>query len=147
MEDNEVWRWVWPILTAVLAIGEMATAGFFILPFAIAAGAAAILAWVDVAPAIQWLVFLVISVVAFLWLRRFGRREDETQPLVGANRLDGRVGRVTESIDRATTGRVRIDTEVWRATTDGGSLEPGQEVRVVDVRGARLVVEPVDTEF
>lgn len=146
MEDNEVWRWVWSILTAVLAIGEMVTAGFFILPFAIGAGAAAILAWVDVAPAIQWLVFLGISVAAFLWLRRFGRREDENKPLVGANRLDGRLGRVTESIDRATTGRVRIDTEDWRATTDGQALEPGREIRVVDIRGARLVVEPVDTE-
>ena len=53
------------------------------------------------------------------------------------------VATVTESIDRvAGTGRVRMDTEQWRATTDGDSvLEQGIEVVVVDVRGARLVVE------
>jgi len=141
--DNESWRWVWSVLTAVLAIGEMVTAGFFILPFAVGAGAAAALAWLDVAAGVQWAVFLVVSVAAFVWLRRFGRREDEAKPLVGANRLDGRIGWVLEPIDRTTNGRVRIDPEEWRATTDGGPIEQGREVRVVDIRGARLVVEPV----
>ena len=43
--DNEVWRWLWTIFAIVMAVGELFTAGFFLLPFAVGAGAAAILAW------------------------------------------------------------------------------------------------------
>ena len=53
---------------------------------------------------------------------------------------------MTETVDRvAGTGRVRMDTESWRATTPlDESIEPGVEVRVVEVTGARLVVEPLE---
>ena len=36
------------------------------------------------------------------------------------------------------------ETEIWRATTEGDPIAEGTEVRVVDVRGARLVVDPVE---
>ena len=39
--DNEVWRWLWTIFAVVMGIGEIFTAGFFLLPFAIGAGAGA----------------------------------------------------------------------------------------------------------
>jgi membrane-bound ClpP family serine protease len=38
-------------------------------------------------------------------------------------------------------GRVRVDTELWRATTDGGPIAQDARVRVIEVRGTRLVVE------
>jgi len=52
---------------------------------------------------------------------------------------------VLEEIDRlAHVGRVKMDTEVWRATTTGDPIAAGTEVVVTDVRGARLVVEAID---
>ncbi len=52
---------------------------------------------------------------------------------------------VLETIMRDSgEGKVRLDREEWRATTDGAEpIEPGVEVRVVDVRGSRLVVERI----
>ena len=39
MDEPETWRWIWLVTTAVLAIGEMASAGtFFLAPFAVGAG-------------------------------------------------------------------------------------------------------------
>ena len=57
--------------------------------------------------------------------------------------LDRR-GIVTEEINPVTgAGSVRVDTEMWRATSDSGPIPEQAAVRVVEVRGARLVVEQV----
>ena len=143
VEDIEVWRWIWVGAFVVLGIGEMVTAGLFMLPFAIGAGAAATLAWFEVPVWVQLIVFLIVSIAALWGMRKFAWRSSEPTHSVGAMRYVDAVATVTESVDRvAGTGRVRMDTEQWRATTDGDNvLEAGTEVLVVDVRGARLVVE------
>ena len=143
--DNEVWRWIWLGVAAVFGIGEIFTAGFFMLPFAAGAVVAFVLAWLDVGPAIVLPVFLVTSVLVLIIIQRLVRRGDQNVVPVGANRFVGRKVLVLERVDRvAGTGRVRLDTESWRATTDGDPIEPGAEALVVEMRGTRLVVAPED---
>jgi membrane protein implicated in regulation of membrane protease activity len=143
--DTETWRWIWIGAALFLGLAEMMTAGFFMLPFAVGAVIAAALAFMDVAPAIQMAVFIATSLVALILLQRFVRHGDEGQHPIGANRFIGRTAVVLEEIERtATAGRVRMDTEEWRATTDGDSIAIGTEVRILEVRGTRLVVEPTD---
>lgn len=143
--DNETWRWIWVGAAVFLGFAEMVTAGFFMLPFAVGAVIAAVLAFLDVAPETQLVTFIATSLVSLVVLQRYVRREDERQPNVGSNRFVGQRALVLQEVDRASgTGRVRMDTEEWRAVTDGEPIAPGAEVRVVDVRGARLVVEPDD---
>jgi membrane protein implicated in regulation of membrane protease activity len=103
------------------------------------------LAFMDVEPAIQLIVFIATSLVALILLQRFVRHGDEDQHPIGANRFIGRTAVVLEAIERtATAGRVRMDTEEWRATTDGDPIAVGTEVRILEVRGTRLVVESTD---
>ena len=144
--DVETWRWVWIVAAVVLGVAEMLTAGFFMLPFAVGAVAAALLAFFNVVVPVQLFVFIVVSVASLVGLQRFVRHEDATQPDVGSNRYMNKRGMVLEPINRAQgIGRVRMETEEWRATTDlVSTIEVGTEVRIIDVRGARLVVEPVD---
>lgn len=145
--ENELWRWLWTGLAIVMGIGEIFTAGFFLLPFAIGAAASAILAWVGAGVLAQWLVFFGVSIVALAYLRRYIDRQDEgSQPRVGANRWVGSDGIVLEEIDPdAATGMVRVENEEWRATSfHGGTIPPGVRIAVRDVRGARLVVEPLE---
>ncbi len=144
--DNDVWRWLWTGFAIVMGIGEIFTAGFFLLPFAIGAGAAAVLAWLGVALLPQWLVFFGVSIVALVYLRRFISRQDAADlPQVGANRWKNVRGVVLAPIDSmAATGMVRIGGEEWRATTDGSPIDTGTQVVVTEVRGARLVVMPVE---
>lgn len=143
--DNDVWRWLWTIFAVVMGIGEIFTAGFFLLPFAIGAGVAAILAWADAPVLAQWLVFFGVSFVSFAYLRRLIARQDEgEQPRIGANRWVGLEGIVLEAIDPHTgAGMVRVATEEWRATA---SQPIATDTRIVvrEVRGARFVVEPVE---
>lgn len=140
--DNELWRWLWTLFAIALGIGEMFTAGFFLLPFAIGGAAAAILAWVGAALIAQWLVFFGVSLFALAYLRRFiGRQDEMDQPRVGANRWVGARGVVLQPIDPLTgTGMVRILNEDWRATS-AGRIAVGEKIVVTQVNGARLVVE------
>lgn len=140
--DNEIWRWLWTGLAVVLAIGEAFTAGFFLLPFAIGGAVAAILAWLDVSAVWQWIAFFVVSISTLVYLQRFIRRQDlRDTRAIGANRYLGMPAIVLERIDPAAgTGRVRVETEEWRATSGGEVIEPGAPVTIVKVRGTRLVV-------
>ena len=144
--DTEVWRWFWTVLAVVFGIGEILTAGFFLLPFAIGAAAAAILAWIGAAVLAQWLVFFGVSIFALAYLRKYIVRQDEgDQPRVGANRWVGEIGMVLEDIDPHTgAGMVRILNEEWRAK----ALAPigtGTRIVVREVKGTRLVVERVES--
>jgi len=145
--SNEAWLWFWIGAAVFLAIAEIFTAGFFMLPFAVGAAAAAALAYADVGEIPQLIVFLVVSLIALFTLRRFVVRGDEKQHPVGSNRFVGQQARVIEAIDPAhAQGRVRMDTEMWRATSDSGPIPAGVDVKVVEVRGTRLVVAPLDKE-
>lgn len=146
VDDIEFWLWLWVGAAVVLGIGEMMTAGFFLLPFAIAAVVSAILALLGVHPIIQLLSFAVFSVIALVAIRRFAKKDEDVMHPVGAKRYVDAKGTVTEPIDRNSgTGRVRVETEQWRATTDlNDIIDVGTPVTVVDVRGARLVVEPTE---
>ena len=142
--ENEVWRWLWTIFAVVMAIGEIFTAGFFLLPFAIGAGGAAILAWAGAGVLAQWLVFFGLSVFSLAYLRRFiNRQDEEEQPKVGANRWVGEEGVVLADIDPVTdAGMVRILREEWRATAPE-AIPKGSRIMVTDIQGARLTVEPL----
>lgn len=143
--DNEIWRWLWTIFAIVLAIGEMFTAGFFLLPFAIGGAAAAVLAWFGAAVVAQWLVFFGVSLFSLAYLRRFiGRQDEIEQPRVGANRWQGAEGIVLQDIDPLSgAGMVRILNEEWRATAPG-KIPAGSKIVVTQVDGARLIVERLE---
>ena len=143
--DIDQWAWLWVGAAVLLGIGELLTAGFFLLPFAVGAAAAAILAFLGVPFGLQLVTFVVVSVVFLAILQRFAREEqsDGTEP-AGAGRYHGKTAIVLEPVNRiAGTGSVRMELEQWRATTDGNEEIPvGEEVLIIEVRGTRLVVEP-----
>ena len=146
--DAENWQWIWVVAAVILAIGELLTAGFFLLPFAVGAAAAAILAFAGASPVWQLLAFTIISVGFLMLLQRYARRrEDDDLPArAGADRYHGRTALVVEPIHRLSgSGQVRMETEDWRATTyTDDEIPAGVEVRVLEVRGTRLVVEPIE---
>jgi len=143
--DNEILQWTFLIGAMLLFVGEILTAGFFLLPFGIGAAIAAVLAFLGVAPVVTLISFLVISLIALVALQRYTDTDDD-QPPVGANRYAEMIGTVLVPISRAKgTGRVRVETENWRASTDlPEEIPEGTEVKIVEVRGTRLIVAPID---
>ena len=147
--EPESWRWIWLAVAAVFAIGELSTAGtFFLLPFAIGAAVAAVLAFAGVSVAIGLVVFIIVSLVSLAALRKLAHRLDRNEPTegIGSKRLIGQPARVVEPIDGANDlGTVRVDREEWRAESGDGSAIPlNTQVKIVEVRGTRVVVFPVE---
>jgi membrane protein implicated in regulation of membrane protease activity len=136
--------WVWWIIAAgLLAVGEIATLGFFLGPIAVAATLAAIVAVAGAGLAAQWIVFIAASLGSLLVLRPIARRHLKTPPRIrtGTAALVGGRAVVLERVD-ADGGQVRIGGEIWsaRAYDEDDSFEPGARVEVMKIDGATALV-------
>jgi membrane protein implicated in regulation of membrane protease activity len=139
MED---WVW-WMIAAGVLAVGEIATLGFFLGPIAVAATLTAIVALAGGGLALQWVVFIAASLGSVLVLRPVARRHLRTPASLrtGTAALVGGRAIVLERVD-ANGGQVRIGGEVWtaRAYDEDDAFEPGTRVEVMKIDGATALV-------
>lgn len=149
MEDSELWRWIWLGTTALFTVGEMvAGAGtFFLAPFAGGAMVATVIAFAGGGLALQWAAFVVVSAVAFAAMRPLARRLDldDSGEGVGSKRLVGQRAVVLQAIPGDhNLGLVQVHREEWRAESlDGLAVPAGDPVKVVEVRGTRVIVVPI----
>ena len=144
----KIW-WIWMIIAALFVVGEIFTAGFFLLWFGVGAAVAGILALLGLSFGWQLAAFAVVSLVLFASSRRFAERFSKKQPPgIGADRFIGKQGIVLENIDNVdNVGRVRLDKEEWRADSeDGVIISAGTQVEVVRLDGAHLVVKTIEKE-
>jgi membrane protein implicated in regulation of membrane protease activity len=136
--------WIWIIIAGIFVVGEIFTAGFFLLWFGVGAAAAGILALFGLGAGWQWGAFFVVSALLYLASRPFADRLTKKQPPgIGADRFIGKKGLVLEDVDNtANTGRVRLDKEEWRADSETDEPIPaGSRVEVVRLDGTHLVVK------
>jgi membrane protein implicated in regulation of membrane protease activity len=136
---------LWLIAALILAIGEIATTGLFLGPFAAGALIATLLAAAGAGAIIEWAVFLVVSVILLAALRPVARahRRSRGKITTGTARLVGQPATVVERIANAEgVGCVRLDGEIWtaRAYDDDEVFEPGTRVQVLEIRGATALV-------
>jgi membrane protein implicated in regulation of membrane protease activity len=138
-------EWLWLIGGVLLLIAELIAPGFFLVFIggaAIATGLVSMLVGIPVAAQLA-----IFSILAFLSARvggryaysyRYGYSSD---PLLNdrVRRMLGKVVVVVEPVD-ANGGRVRVGDSVWSAR--GGPAAAGDRVRIVDVEGNCLKVEP-----
>ena len=149
--DTDVWPWVWLVVAVVFALVELTLLGgsFVLLPFALSAFIASMLAFYDVAVEVQWAVFVLGGGIAFAGFYRWARLHltDELPLGVGADRLVGMEATVVRAIspdDPERAGRVAVDGEVWGALSDVPvTMAVGTHVRVTAMRGTRVVVVPL----
>lgn len=145
MDGVEIWFWVWVLLAATLMIGEIFTAGFFLLPFGIGAAVAALLEFLGVSVGWQWAAFAFVSAAMLVLLRRYADRLTFEPPMrTGVDRLVGKTGTVIEElVNDSPMGMVRIEREEWRADSPGhDNLPIGTRVVVDRVDGTHLIVHP-----
>jgi len=141
---------MWLILAAILLIGEIFTAGFFLFWFSIGAAAAGIAALLHANEVVQLLVFVVVSGVLFATGRKFANRVTKKQPPgIGADRFTDGTGIVQEEINKlANTGKIRLGQESWRAESENGEIVPvGTSVRVTRIDGTRAIVRKTEKEI
>src|SRR4051794_4080288 len=136
---------LWLPPAAILAIGEIASMGLFLAPFAVGAAVAAVLSATGAGATIEWAAFLVVSVVLLAALRPIAREHQRTRGKLrtGTAALVGQTAMVGERIANAeNVGCVRLDGEIWtaRAYDEAEIIEPGTRVHVLEIRGATALV-------
>jgi membrane protein implicated in regulation of membrane protease activity len=134
--------WLWLLLGFVLLLLELVTpGGFYIFFFGVGAIAVGLLAVAGVAgPAsVQWLLFGVISIVAFLLFRkplieRFGTRSDrDVDTLVGETAV------ALGEIGIQQIGKAELRGTAWSARNVGTTaVKAGERCRVEQVDGLML---------
>ena len=138
--------WVlWLIAAAILGLGEIATSGFFLAPFAVGALLAALVSAAGGGMAISLIIFLGMSIAALTALRPLARAHLKmpAQLRTGTAALVGRSATVVERIaNHEGVGCVSIEGEVWtaRAYDEDDVIEAGQRVQVMEIRGATALV-------
>ena len=136
---------LWLILAVIFAVGEIATLGFFLAPFAGGAAVAAVVSAVGVPFVGSLAVFLVVAVILLAALRPLARSHRRMPPSLrtGTAALVGKSATVVERIaNQEGVGCVKIDGDVWtaRAYMEEETYEPGTRVQVVEIRGATALV-------
>jgi membrane protein implicated in regulation of membrane protease activity len=136
---------VWLIAACLLGIGEMHQGGFYLAPFAIGAGLAAVVGLLGVGAGLGAVVFVASSAIVFATLRPVARRHRRLPPAIrtGAAALVGKPAIVIERIANGEgVGCVKIDGEVWtaRSLDDEEVIDAGERVEVVEIRGATALV-------
>ncbi len=141
----DIWI-VWLIAAAVFGIGEMHTGGLYLLPFALGAALAALLAAVGAGTLVSVIAFGAVSLAVVAALRPVASRHRRLPPAIrtGAAALVGHQAMVIERIANGEgVGCVKIDGgEVWTARSLGDDevIEAGERVEVVDIKGATALV-------
>ena len=140
--------WLWLIGGVLLLAAEVVAPGFFLIFIGAAAaltGVIALALGLSLAPQLA-----IFAIVAFLSVRIVGRRfyqsryDHTSDPLLNdrAARLYGKVVVVVQAVS-ADGGRVRVGDSEWSAR--GGPAAVGDRVRIVDIEGNCLKVEPEHT--
>ena len=138
---------VWVAIALVLAAIEAATVDFVFVMLAGGALASAVAAAFGAGLALQIVVGVVVAVALLLvarpWLKR-KFNENDVSNTIGAPSLVGRSARVLQTVTE-NDGRVKLAGETWSARVPAGSpaCQPGQEVRVVSIEGATVIVTGV----
>jgi len=136
---------LWLIAAVIFAVGEIATLGFFLAPFAGGALLAAIVAAAGGGTLVSLVVFLLVSGVLLGALRPLARshRRQPPQLRTGTAALVGRTAMVMERISNDEgTGCVKLEGETWTARSydEDAVFEPGRRVQVIEIRGATALV-------
>ncbi len=140
----------WLIVLCVMLALELSSLGLTTIWYAAGALVTCILSvFIDNAIA-EWAIFLVGSTIALIALRplfidKFNMHRERTN----IESIVGMTGRVTMRIDNAEgTGEVLVDGKEWtaRSLKDGEIFVEGQMVKVLEIRGVKLIVEELTEE-
>ena len=137
----------WLILFVILIVAEIATLGLTTVWFAGGCLAAFLVSLLGLSLPIQIVVFLVVSVVLFIWTRPLlmkyfnkDREKTNVDSVIGKNAV------VLKTIDNLhSTGTAELEGMEWtaRASKDENIYQAGEIVRVLEVQGVKLIVEKI----
>lgn len=141
-----MWQ-MWLIVAGVCFVFEIFTVGFLIFWLAIGALIAMVASFFVDNVVIQTAIFVISSAILIFATRPFVKKfakNDKDDVKTNAYSIIGKTGVVMQSIDSLNaTGLIKVDGEVWSASTDKDvSIPKGAEVKVKEIKGVKAIVTP-----
>ncbi len=143
----ESWM-IWIAAGIICMIIEIFTPGFLFMSFGIGAIVTGILSIFVNNINIQVVIFIVITFLLFINLRKFSKKlisnESEETNIFA---LKGKKGIVTREIPEDGRGYVKIGGEEWSAVTrDGKAIAEGEKISVESSEGNKLIVSKIEAK-
>ncbi|MCY7394676.1 MAG: NfeD family protein [Nocardioides sp.] len=144
--SEHLWS-VWLGIAIVLGVGEMFSLDLILAMLAAGALVGMLVAFTDAPFALQALAAAGTSLATLALVRPSLVTRLSTGPdlMLGHGKLIGTQGLCTQRITGLEVGRVRLGGEIWSAAPydDTLSIEPGDLVEVLAIRGATAYVHPM----
>ena len=137
----------WMAVTVLLSVIEAVTANLVTVWFAVGAFGAVIAAAAGATASVQVAVFVLLSAISLALTRPIMKRvTKKTGEATNADKAIGEICIVLEDIDNdRNMGAVSCDGKIWSArTVDGTAVKKDEKVRVIQIKGVKLIVEPVN---
>ena len=140
------WLIFWIFIIVSTLIAELATVGLVSLWFTVGGICALICNLLKLSVVIQWVVFIVVSVLGLLLFRSFWVNKMKKE-IVPTN-ADANIGKeviVTEDIDNLLfKGEVKVNGQLWSAQSlDGEKIDKNSKVVIRKIEGNKVFVEKV----
>jgi len=139
---------IWLVLIILFVIAETLTFNFITIWGAIGALSAFITAYFTDNITIQIVVFFLITSIALILSRTFVKKVIKFEK--EATNLDsviGKIATVLKEVD-SDSGRVKVMGKDWAArSVDGNKIEEGSKVKVLEIKGVKLIVEECEKWF
>ena len=142
-----IW-WYWLIAALIFLLFEMTSPGLFLfLSFCFGALSGVLTSWLGYSLVMQVLIALIVTSVSLLVLTRWvkgqlHRLQKESHTNMFA--IVGKRGIIVKEIFSKEFGQVKINGEVWSCRSlHDEPIEGGQEVVVIQVRGAHVLVSKI----
>lgn len=147
----QAWQ-IWMIIGIICIIIEIFDPAFFFLSLGAAAIITGLITLLIPSPAfstaLQILVFAILSFLAFLSMRKIGKKIlSVTDKDTNVYALKGQVGIVTKAIPEHGKGYVKIGGEEWSAIEkDNKAIDLDTKVTVLNIDGNKVIVEVLTPE-
>ncbi len=138
----QAWQ-IWMIIGIICIVIEIFDPAFFFLSLGVAAIITGLISFGVKSTALQIIIFAVLSFLAFLSMRKLGKKilstpGNETNVFA----LKGKLGIVTKEIPDHGKGSVKVGGEEWSAIAkDNQLIKLNSKVNVIDIEGNKLIVE------
>lgn len=140
---------IWLIISGIFFVAEIITTGFLVFWFGVGALFAMIVSIFCDSLFIQALVFVIVSVIFMIFTRPLVNKMISIKETMPTNiyTIIKKEGYIMEDITNPQSpGKVKINGELWSAVSEA-PLKRGTKVRVLEVDGVKLKVEPIKSNI
>ena len=136
----------WLIIAGICFLIEIFTITFLMFWPGLAAVIAMILALLNVPTTAQVIVFAVLSILLLIFTKPLTKKLFKSSNVeTNANSIIGKKGIVQADINNYdTTGKVKVEGELWTAITDDSEIiKAGEQITVLSIDGVKLKVKKI----